>query len=258
MVASLRDVARRAGVSPATASRVMNGHPQVSEDARIRVLQAAKDLDYTIESAARPRGAWVKHRVLSVIVPDVSTPFYCAILQGVEKEAFARQFDLVLYTTEGRSQENIVGRVAGGKTTSGLVLVTPRHGEDKAFCAIDMGIPIVVVDHRAEGSGFPHVTVDNLRAAYEATTYLVKRGHRRIGLITGPLEIESARDRLRGYRLALEEAGLAYNEGLVLQGDFEQPTAYRLIKEYARHHEMPDAWFCSNDLMAAGAIEALK
>ena len=198
-------------------------------------------------------------RFLALIVPDVSSPFYCAILEGVEAEAFSRDYDLVLYTTQGRSKENVVQRILEMRH-GGVVVVTPRHEEDKMLGNLrgQAPLPVVIVDHRSEGSGFPHVTVDNLRAALEATSYLISKGHKRIGFITGPLEIESARDRLRGYRLALEESGIAYDESLVLRGDFQQPTGYALIKEWLKSRkELPDAWFCSNDLMAAGALQAL-
>ena len=255
MGVNLRAVAKRAGVRVATASRVLNGHPQVSEETRRKVLAAAEQLGYKVEDA-RPR-RHLTHRVISLIVPDVSSPFYCAILQGVEREAFSQQFDLVLYTTEGRSQVNVVERVASAKTISGVIVVTPRHGEDRYLREIGAQLPVVVVDHRAEGSGFPHVTVDNLRAGFQATSYLIAQGHRRIGFVSGPLNIESARDRLRGYRLALDEANIPFDEQLVLEGDFEQPTGYRLLKEWIAANPQPDAWFCSNDLMAAGAIQAL-
>lgn len=258
MGATLRDVAKRAGVSVSTASRVMNGHPQVSEEARERVLLAAKELNYDVDALGGSRRAKEGGRTLGIIVPDVSTPFYGAILQGVEEEAFARHFDLVLYTTQGRSQENVIERVVASKFLSGVVLVTPRHEEDKAFSRLQAGIPAVVVDHRSEGSGFPHVTVDNLRAAFEATSYLARRGYRRIGFITGDQSVESARDRLRGYRLALGELGIEYDEEIVLEGDFTQESGFRLIQEYGSRRAMPEAWFCSNDLMAVGAIEALR
>ena len=255
MGVNLRAVAKRAGVRVATASRVLNGHPQVSEETRRKVLAAAEQLGYKVEDA-RPR-RHLTHRVISLIVPDVSSPFYCAILQGVEREAFSQQFDLVLYTTEGRSQVNVVERVASAKNISGVIVVTPRHGEDRYLREIGAQLPVVVVDHRAEGSGFPHVTVDNLRAGFQATSYLIAQGHRRIGFVSGPLNIASARDRLRGYRLALDEANIPFDEQLVLEGDFEQPTGYRLLKEWIAANPQPDAWFCSNDLMAAGAIQAL-
>lgn len=255
MSVNLRDVAKLAGVSLATASRVMNDHPQVSEETRRRVLAAAEQLGYKPDES-KPRRQ-LASRVISLIVPDVSSPFYCAILQGVEREAFSQQFDLVLYTTVGRSEVNVAERVAAAKNICGVIVVTPRHGEDRYLREIGAQLPVVVVDHRAEGSGFPHITVDNLRAGFQATSYLIAQGHRRIGFISGPLNIESALDRLRGYRLALDEANIPYDEGLVLQGDFEQNTGYRLLKEWINAKPQPDAWFCSNDLMAAGAMQAL-
>lgn len=257
MSPTLRDVAKFAGVSPATASRALNGHPQVSEEARRRVLDAAAALGYAVPPAGRGRVPGPAGQIVALTVPDVSSPFYCAVLQGVEGEAFANGFDLVLYTTAGRSHENVLDRIVQTKSVGGVIVVTPRHHEDEALREMGTRLPVVVVAHRAEGSGFPHVTVDNLRAAFRATRYLIERGHRRIGFIAGPLSVESARDRLRGYRLALEEAGIGYDPALVLEGDFQQPSGERLVRAWSEQHRQPDAWFCSNDLMAAGAIQAL-
>ncbi|BAS25886.1 LacI family DNA-binding transcriptional regulator [Limnochorda pilosa] len=254
-MASLRQVATLAGVSPATVSRVLNGHPHVSPDMRRRVEETMQRVGYV---AARPRGNRSTSRVVALLVPNVSSPFYCAVLMGVEQEAFARGYDLVLYTTEGRSQQNVAERVLQANQVAGLVVITPRHGEEDALTRTEGGPPMVVVDHRSAGSRYPHVGVDNLRGAHRAVQYLLSKGYESIGLITGPASIQSAVDRIRGARLALQEAGRELSPELVWEGDFTQPTGYRLVAERLISGEkLPRALFCANDLMAMGAVTAL-
>lgn len=254
-MATLRQVAELAGVSAATASRVMNGDPRVRPELRRRVVEAATRLGY---QPARPRRSRATSRMVALLVPNVSSPFYCAVLMGVEQEAFARGYDLVLYTTEGRSQENVVERIQQTDGLAGLVVITPRHREEELFASQKGRLPMVVVDHRNSGSRYPHVGVDNLRGAHRAVQYLLSKGYDPIGLITGPLTIQSAIDRVRGARLALQEAGLELDPDLVWEGDFTQPTGYRLVAERLRSgRPLPRAIFCANDLMALGALAAL-
>lgn len=254
-MATLRQVAALAGVSAATVSRVLNGDPRVRPELRRRVEEAAHQLGY---EPARPRNVRSTSRMVALLVPNVSSPFYCTVLMGVEQEAFARGYDLVLYTTEGRSQENVVGRIQQASGVAGLVVITPRHGEEEIFARQEGGPPMVVVDHRNSGSRYPHVGVDNLRGAHRAVQYLLSQGYDSVGLITGPLSIQSALDRVRGARLALQEAGLDLDPDLIWEGDFTQPAGYRLVADrLASGKPLPRALFCSNDLMALGALAAL-
>ncbi|HEY8424955.1 MAG TPA: LacI family DNA-binding transcriptional regulator [Limnochordales bacterium] len=251
----VRDIARIAGVSPATVSRVLNGNPRVSPELRRQVERAAAQLGYRTSRLRRPPS---RSRVVALLVPHVSSPFYAAVIGGVEGEAFANGYDLMLYTTEGRSHQDVVERVLMADHACGLVVITPRHGEDVALADRSPRLPVVVVDHRNTGSRHPHVGVDNLRGAYNAVRYLLSRGYERVAMITGPTNIQSAVDRIRGYRLALEEAGIAFDPELVWQGDFNQPSGYDAVARWLdAGKEPPRAIFCSNDLMALGAMTAL-
>lgn len=268
---TVRTIARVAGVSASTVSRVLRSQDGVSVDARRRVLDAIARLGSTPDEVrlwsslrlrARTRAASApgEGRLLALIVPDVSTGFYAEVLRGVEAEAYERGYTLVLYTTAGRGHDAVVGRALEAGQCQGLIVMTPRGHPPRALQhpSGQPVPPVVVVDHRSEGSPYPHIAVDNLKGAFEATHYLIAKGHRRIALITGLLSIQSAVDRLRGYRLALEEAGIGFDPGWVLQGDFLTPSGYRLVKEWLdQRRPLPDAWFCSNDLMAFGVLRAL-
>lgn len=258
MEANLRDVAKKAAVSLSTASRALSGHPHVRPETRRRVLEAARELNYNVERLRRDRGS-ITHPLLGLLLPDASTPFYSQILTSVYEAAFARGCDLVLYVGMSDAPTQVIERVVRASHLSGVIVVTPRHGEDESLKRLGAKLAVVVLDHRAEGSGFPHVTVDNLRAAHRAVTHLVAQGRRRIGMITGPLRIQSAMDRLRGYRLALEEAGIPFDPELVREGNFHENSGYEIAHEWINSSHPPiDALFCSNDLMALGALQALR
>ncbi len=258
MAVSLRDVAIEAGVSPATVSRVMRGHPQVSEETRGKVEQAIKRLGYTGRPASRLRAARGARRAIALMIPDVTSPFFAEVIAGVESQVYAHGFDFVLCTTDKRPQDEITARM-NALHPAGLVVVTPHIGEDERLRRYELSLPVVVVDYHNEGSVSPHVSVDNLRAAYFATRYLIDKGHRDIAIITGPLYVQSASERLKGFRLAMDEAGLALRKDLVREGDFTVAGGARLAQDLMSCVEpRPTALFCSNDLMAVGALNALR
>lgn len=267
---TVRAIAREAGVSPSTVSRVLRSQDGVSDEARQRVLGAIARLGSTPDEVRLSASLKLKaltrstlthaSGLLGLIVPDVSTGFYVEVLKGVEAEAYQRGYGLVLYTTAGRGHEEVVRRALEAGQCQGLVIMTPRDGAPQALLERRAHAvpPVVVVDHRSEGSPFPHIAVDNLKGAMEATTYLINKGYRRIAFITGELSIQSAVDRLRGYRLALEEAGIGFDPQLLVHGDFRTPSGYRAAKEWLdQKRPLPDVWFCSNDLMAFGVLQAL-
>lgn len=258
MGANLREIAKRASVSLSTVSRALSGHPHVRPETRRRVLEAARELNYDLDRLRKDK-LMISHPLLGLLLPDVTTPFYSQMLHSVHQAVFSRGCDMVLYVGTGYSPSEVIERISQARHLSGIIVVTPRHGEDESLRKLGTELAVVVLDHRAEGSGFPHVTVDNLRAAHRAVSHLVERGRRRIAIITGPLHIQSAMDRLRGYRLALEEAGIPFDPGLVQEGNFHQNTGYEITRSWIDSATpMPDAIFCSNDLMALGALQALR
>lgn len=256
-VATVRDIAAAAGVSPATVSRVLNGHPSVAPAVRERVASAARRLGYTTPARRRARSST---GVVALIVPHVSSPFYCEVLAGVEGEAYDNEYGLVVYTTDGRAHASVIDRALATPQLAGLVVITPRHHEDELLRGRADAPPVVVVDHRNAGTVFPHVVVDNLRGAYRATQYLLSWGYTDVAMIRGPETIHSSMDRVRGFLLALQEAGVSADAaGRVWPGDFEQRSGYEAVRRrLERGERMPRALFCANDLMALGAIAALR
>lgn len=247
---TLRDVAKKAGLSIATVSRVLNGYDQVSEETRRKVQSAVEELGY--EPPHRRRGAAAG--TVAIVMPNINSFFFTEILRGAEFVAYQRGYTVTLYTTDERSLQAINDRLRQGEY-AGLVLVTTGPEQ---FNTAMKGRPVVVVDYGSEGSTFPHVTVDNLRAGYAATRCLLEAGHREIGLITGPLNLQSAQDRVRGFRLALDEAGINYPKAWVRESDFTAQGGYDAAQSiWGESLAVPTALFCCNDWMAIGAMRAL-
>ena len=174
MSVTLRDVARKAGLSIATVSRVLNGHVQVSPEARARVEQAVQELGYEPAQRRKPTGSGT----IAVVMPNLNSFFFTEILRGAEQTAYERGYSLTLYTTDGRSKQEVHSRLKHLPDAAGVLLVTAGPQQ---FGSDFLGRPVVVVDYGSEGSPFPHVTVDNLRAGFAATQCLIEAGHTAIG-----------------------------------------------------------------------------
>lgn len=251
------DVARRAGVSVMTVSRVLNNKPDVAEATRQKVLRVIEELGYVANPAARNlRGA---SNLIGLVVRDVSSSYIGEIIRGIGEAIKKEGCDLILYTTGERVnlEEHYVSLLSQG-LADGLLIVLPRGLHGYLSVLSRRAFPYVLIDHRDQGRGVPSVVAANRQGAYEATHYLIQLGHRRIGFITGILEFGCARERLEGYKEALAEAGIAFDSALVKEGDFRQRTGFACAQELLRLPDPPTAIFASNDLSAFGAMEAIK
>jgi LacI family transcriptional regulator len=250
------DVAREAGVSYATVSRVINNKQHVRPDTRERVQRAMTKLGYVVNQQARSL-AGGDSRVIGLLVHDLGTSYIGEIIRGVDTELARAQYDLMLYTTHRRKTREtaFVASLSRG-LADGLLLVLPRNAEAYLDSLRLRQVPYVLIDHQGFDNTGPSVVATNERGAYDATSYLIRVGHRRIGFITGALDLPCARDRQAGYRRALQEHGLPHDPGLIQEGNFFQPqgfsAAYRLLEQPAA----PTAIFASNDVTAFGAMEA--
>ncbi|GAA0263467.1 LacI family DNA-binding transcriptional regulator [Cryptosporangium japonicum] len=252
---TIGDVAKAAGVSPATVSRVLNANQGVADELRQRVVAAVDQLGYRPNSQARSLRTRATS-VLGLIISDITNPFFPEIARGVEDAAHAAGFSVVLANTdEDLAKEQRYLEVAAAERMAGVVLAPASSAETDIDVLRSRGIPVVTVDRRLLGHPVDSVTVDNLAAAREATLHLVGTGCRRIGFVGGPLATTTAADRLAGYRDGLAEAGLAFDPDLVAHGDYRidggRAAAKRLLQL------TPDALFVSNNLMTIGAITAL-
>ncbi len=256
--ATIIDVAKEANVSFATVSRVVNGKGYVSAATRERVLQAMTRTGYVVNRQARAL-AGGRRQVIGLLVPDLDTSYIGEILRGIDEELAANSYDLMLYTTHRRkTRESIFAASLTQGMTDGLLMVLPVDPGAYLESFRRREFPCVLIDHAALDGKGPSVRATNWQGAFDATTYLIALGHRRIGFITGNQEMGCSRDRLSGYREALRAAGLPADETLVREGDFHAPLAYERTRELLALAEPPTAIFAANDVSALGVMDAAR
>lgn len=257
---TLWDVARAAGVSAATVSRALEKPDAVAEETRLRVMEAVAACGYTPNILARNLRK-METRLVTVLIADVTNPFFNEIVRGVEQVARAHGYSVLLADSENDpGQEAAYGNLLAARRTDGMILLngrlpvglmaeTPRGAKPP---------PIVVACEYLTNRDLPTVQIDNIEAARKATEHLIDQGHRRIGFITGPMWNVLSRDRLQGYRDALLDNGLAFEEPLVVSGDFSILSGVSAAQQLLRLAQPPSAIFASNDEMAFGAIRAAR
>lgn len=251
------DVAREAGVSYSTVSRVIN-EKGVSADKRERVLRAMAELGYVANLQARSL-AGGKSRIIGLLVHSLTVGYFGEIARGVDEELAAAQYDLMLYTTHRRKgRESAYVTRLTRNLVDGLLLVLPTNADAYLETLRHRQFPHVLVDHQGVDFDVTSVGVTNQQGAFDGTRHLIELGHRRIGFITGEMGVGCARDRLIGYQEALRSAGIPINPALIREGDFLQPRAYICAQELLSLAEPPTAIFASNDVSAFGAMEAIR
>lgn len=259
-----RDVARLAGVSRTTVSLVLNNVPDVhiSPETRQRVLEAARQLNYYPDASGRRlvRGktstiALVWHRGPDQTYRDAFLP---GLLQGVTRAARRYGYLALFRPIELDEPDDAWVELARGRHTDGLILSGPRSDDTALPDLYREGFPLVL-HGQLPGADIPSVDVDNERGAITAVRHLIGLGHRRIGMITNaPLAYTASRQRLEGYRRALEEAGLPYNERLVRYGNFDEESGRQAMEALLALEERPTAVFIASDMVAIGALRALR
>lgn len=254
------DVARLAGVSQAVVSYVLNDNPVISISAatRQRVLDAMAELGYVPNSAARSLRTR-RTATIAGIIPDITNPFYPAFERGIQDVADRHDYDLITFNTDGElEKERKAIRLAEQGRIDGLIAVFFHLRLPDLRPLLMRGIAIVRLEAEPRRAGelpLDNIFIDNTAAAAEATRYLMRQGHRRIGMIAGQSGPRLAR--VRGYRQALDEAGVPTDERLIVDSDFRVGGGYGAMSELLALPEPPAAIFAANDLMAIGALRAI-
>jgi LacI family transcriptional regulator len=257
-VADIREVARSSGVSTATVSRVLNGSTRVSEDTRRRVLEHAQALDYVPSAAAR---ALVRRRsqLIGVVLdtggghPDLQHPFFQDVLVGLKDVLGACDYDLLLFT----SAEHAYARRAQRHRVDGVVLMGADIADPETVRMLE-AVPVVAVDTEVTGARAAFVTSDNVAGGVLAVRHLHELGHRRIATITGPRSHAASRERLRGFRAELRRRHTSAPREYVVGGDFYTESGAAAMRRLLQLPEPPTAVFAASDLMAVGAIQAIR
>ena len=252
------DVAKQAGVSFGTVSRVINNDVHVKKETRERVIETMERLGFVANRQARSL-AGGKSNSIGVLVPDLGTVYIGEIIRGIDAELSLTDLDLILYTTHrtASKETNYVTNLATGMV-DGLLLVLPRSPADFIGNLTQSKFPFVLIDHQGAGRDCPAVGATNWQGGYNATEYLVNLGHTRIGFITGSMDLGCAVDRLDGYRSALRTYHIPYVPDFIYEGKFFQPDGYAGAQRLLDLPNPPTAIFASNDVMAMGAMDVIR
>ena len=254
---TIQDVARSAGVSVSTVSRVLNGKVDVAQETQDRIIAVIETLGYTSNLAARSMRSQKKN-LIGLIMPDIAYPFAIEVMKGVNKAIAESEFDLLVYTTGdvrkgGRaSAERKYVSLLTNSISDGVIIVAPVVAE------FNSDEPIVSIDPVMSNPSYPSVHATNYQGSIEAMEYLLKLGHRRIGYIGGRTELESSNRRLMGYRESLKKAGIPVDETLIASGDYTTESGVKCTRELLSLKKRPTAIFASNDQMAMGVYQVAQ
>jgi DNA-binding LacI/PurR family transcriptional regulator len=257
---TLDQVAERAGVGRGTVSRVINGSPQVSEHTRRAVEAAVAELGYVPNLAAR---ALVTRRTdaVALVISEseervFGEPFFAGVVRGISAGVTAAGRQLVLAFAAG--EDRPLERYLTPQHVDGVLLVS-LHGDDPLPEVLrNRGLPVVLGGRPPSGYGGAYIDVDNIGGARAGVAHLIARGRRRIATISGPHDMGAGQDRLAGYRSALAAAGLVEDPALVVEGDFSEISGLQATRDLLARRPDVDAVFAANDLMAIGALRALR
>lgn len=256
-MATIRDVAREAGVSIATISRLFNGSARVSDDTSKRVREVAKRMGYWPNGAARSLITKRTH-ALGVLLPDLYGEFFSEVIRGVDLAARREGYHLVISSSHSDPGELLGALQTMRGRIDGLIAMAPDLESPIVFEEAVTRFPTVLVNPGFETDRCASVAADNLTGAREMVRHLASLGHRRIAFIAGPETNHDALQRLHGYRAGLLELGLESSPGLEVRGRFTESSGYEAARELLKREPRPAALFAANDCMAVGALSALR
>ncbi len=261
---TIKELARRSGVSVGTVSRALNGYSDVSASTRERVVQLARELDYAPAAAARTL-VTSRSNVIGVFLetgkghPDLQHPFFHEVLVGLKDTLGKGGYDLLLFASEtaqgGLGEHSRLSRCRQHHVDAAVVMGIPPDDAELRQLARS-SVPCVGVDVELHGPATSYVMSDNVDGGRRATSHLVDLGHRHVATICGLLDTRPGIDRLRGYRDALAAGALAYRDEYVRRGDFYVESGRAATLELLALEDPPTAIFVAGDLMAAGALQA--
>jgi len=260
-MASMKEVAKLAGVSNATVSRVLSNKPNVSESLRQRVMAAVEELNYQPDLAAQRLRNQSQHtnNVIGLLIGGLHDSHFNVIVDGVSDLAYDHDLTLLLCNTRAGTRESYYLERMRAERVAGVV-VNPHHyyqGSEQLEKLREDGTAVILLDTTIENSSFDLVQVDNRQGAYQATRHLIQLGHHP-ATIAGPAAFSTAQGRLQGYLDALRDENVPVDKTLIAEGDYEPPSGYAAMKELLCLPQPPTAVFCANNSMSLGALEALK
>lgn len=254
---NISEIASLAGVSTATVSRVLNDYPYVKESTREKVKKVIQETNYRVNAIARKLRRKKTHTI-GIIVSNVLSPFYSVIAKSIEDVAIKNNFSMILCNGGDKPEKEAKYlEVLHENRVDGIILSPTGKNKDFLNFLLASGIPIVFIDRPIEGVDCDIVMVNNRDVTYKAVSYAIDNGYKRIGCIAGPQDRYTGIERFKGYKEALKDRDVKYDENLVRFGDFTYESGYEMTKNLLES-EKPEALFVSNSDMALGAFKYLN
>ncbi len=259
MSPTLVEIAKRAGVSRSTVSRVMNDHPNVDQATRARVLSVAESLNYQPNMAARSLAAG-RTRILGLAIPTgVATlftdPYFPLLIQGITSACNAHNHSVMLWLGEPEYERLTIRQILQGGLIDGVILASALTSDPILQALIKHHLPFILIGRHLGNDSVSYVDADNLGGSRQMVSYMLRLGRKRVATITGPKNMIAGIDRLQGYLDALRDRKIALDPNLIVEGDFTQEGGYRAMQQLLPFD--PDAVFIASDAMALGALRAL-
>ncbi|MFQ5614448.1 MAG: LacI family DNA-binding transcriptional regulator [Anaerolineae bacterium] len=257
---TLEEIAKVAGVSRSTVSRVINDEPNVRPAVRQRVWEVVETMGYHPNAAARSLASR-RSQVIGAIIPQTvntvfADPFFPGVLRGIADAANEHKYHLMLSMVSPPLEEDFYRRALRSQLLDGVVIMSAFLDDPLIPRLLRDRIPFVIIGRHPRESAASYVDADNVRGARMATAHLLRQGRQRMASITGPASMIAGLDRREGYRTALREADLPLEEKLIVAGDFTEASGYAAMQQLLPQE--PDAVFVANDLMAVGALRAIR
>lgn len=257
MRVTIRDVAQRAGVSVATVSRVLNDSGPVHEDTRVRIHEAARALRFVPNSAARSLSTR-RSNTLGVLLPDLHGEFFSELIRGLDLAARRHKHHLIVSSSHDDRQEVEAALRAMRGRVDGLILMSPDIAAETLVAEIPESLPTVLLNSAVRDDRFDTLEIDNGGGARAMVEHLLRCGHERIAMVQGAPRNHDAHERLRGYRSALEAAGITPRREWEQPGDFTEEAGYHGAVALLALEPRPTAIFAANDATAIGAFSAVR
>ncbi len=257
MRVTIKEVARKAGVSTATVSRVFNNVGPVDEETRKRVQEVARALRYTPNAVGRSLST-KRTDAIGLLLPDIFGEFFSEVIRGADQTAQQNRYHLLVSSSHNHRDEiEAALKVMSGRV-DGLIIMSPQIDAQTLKTNLPKSLPVVLLNCFVDGVSFDSLNIDNFGGASRMVRHLIGHGHRHVAIIKGVEKNLDAEERLRGYRHALGEAGLEHAAALEIPGNFSEASGYGAVKKILALNPRPTAIFASNDSMAIGALSALR
>lgn len=260
MKITIKEIAKEAGVSIATVSMILNNKDHsITNATRMRVLEIVKKHNY-IPNAMAGSLVTQKTHLVGLILPDITNPFFPGIARGAEDKANESGYSIIFCNSDDKLEvEEKYIETLTKKMADGIIIAHSSNSEKMSEILERCKVPIILIDRDFYSENIRgKVLVDNLEGAHKGVSHLINKGYKKIAFLSGSLKTKTAKDRLDGYKLALKESNIKYDENLVKFGEYKIEWGRNGVKELLNENKLIDAIFCGNDLIAIGAMKELK